>query len=611
MTKIKIIGLILIVIIIGTLIYNYSIPPKPEMVSQKTIFKPTESVNFTLKINRNSLPTLSSVITPVFAAGESNLTNVWSEDDLTIKAYLTDTEDKSTDDTVTVSKINSSEYNISVNKDALTPGKHILQAEVTRNGITQNVEQNFLWGVLAMNFEQDKYIPGSVAAMDFAVLDEKGKMVCDADLNLKIFDGNSNVIEELSTGNGRIKVKETCKIKAYAETPDYEAQFNVPVLKGEYKAVLTAASKNGNYTIEDVLYVDDNPKFIIKRDTQTRIFPLAQYPVNIEITANSDFIGTVTERVPRSFEVTTSENVTVSTSDDSKSITWNVDWKKGQKYTLTYTYQSPLTSPEFYLLGPVSIVSENINYNETRQWQIAADAVVFQASHEAGNFSEYTTTSTDGGNLAITQAAALAGTNYGMSVTINGTLKYGVKTLPVASTTGVVRARLYADPNGLSMTNGAFSGILFLINSTGTQTVGSLQLIKNGTAYAFRVTIVDDSEVHHDASLVEVTDAPHYVEVRFTRATNSTSSDGTGEIWIDGIAYTGGAKLTGIDNYDKFATLKYISLGSNSVNGTNSGTYYLDELVVNDDGSEIGPVNGYVQPVIKGDFNIRGGVRIK
>jgi hypothetical protein len=47
------------------------------------------------------------------------------------------------------------------------------------------------------------------------------------------------------------------------------------------------------------------------------------------------------------------------------------------------------------------------------------------------------------------------------------------------------------------------------------------------------------------------------------------------------------------DNYDMFPYFRQLRLGATSgVDATSSGTYYIDEIVVNNDGSEIGAVGG-------------------
>jgi hypothetical protein len=60
-------------------------------------------------------------------------------------------------------------------------------------------------------------------------------------------------------------------------------------------------------------------------------------------------------------------------------------------------------------------------------------------------------------------------------------------------------------------------------------------------------------------------------------------------MWVDG---TLAKTVSSLDNYHLFATINGIRMGmveAGTMGGT-SGTYYLDELMANDDGSEIGQV---------------------
>ena len=103
------------------------------------------------------------------------------------------------------------------------PGKY--RAEISSAG--QTIEQNFTWGVLAINTNKSIYSPNEVAKLSFAVLDEGGKMVCEASLKLNIKNEISKINEELSTENGGIKVNPACQKKEITAEPDYGAEFQI------------------------------------------------------------------------------------------------------------------------------------------------------------------------------------------------------------------------------------------------------------------------------------------------------------------------------------------------------------------------------------------------
>ncbi|MFA4835040.1 MAG: hypothetical protein WC749_03070 [Dehalococcoidia bacterium] len=286
------------------------------------------------------------------------------------------------------------------------PGKYHLQAEInTAHGI-RRIEQDFLWGVLAVNPNKSIYRPGETAKLALAVLDERGNMVCNAKVALQIQNlppqrdpaylrelesrgGTKSKIQNLGTEDGRIRVNDECRQKRVTSRPDYEAEYVVGG-PGVYQMTLTATTKNGTYTIEDYFEVKESVPFDIERMTATRIYPVHEYPVTIRITPEKDFQGTVEERVPASFAVQeTRDKAHISyksykiytTDRGGKAIAWDVDWRAGQAYELSYVYKSPVISPQFYMLGPLRLVPTEVGtrsgqayFEEARRWQIAVDA---------------------------------------------------------------------------------------------------------------------------------------------------------------------------------------------------------------------------------------------
>jgi hypothetical protein len=116
-----------------------------------------------------------------------------------------------------------------------------------------------------------------------------------------------------------------------------------------------------------------------------------------------------------------------------------------------------------------------------------------------------------------------------------------------------------------------------------------MKLIRINGAYYLRGVMVDDNGEHRETDAWLISDGPHYIEIRVSRASSATAQDATYETWIDGISKT---TMTGVDNYEKFFDFKIVSAGLNGISGAVSGTYFMDEIVINVDGSEIGPVNG-------------------
>jgi hypothetical protein len=192
----------------------------------------------------------------------------------------------------------------------------------------------------------------------------------------------------------------------------------------------------------------------------------------------------------------------------------------------------------------------------------------------------------------VTQAAGLAGSEYGLQCVIDDTTAvYGYVLLGSPNTSGVVRYRFYVDPNSITMQDGDQSEhSLVMITDISSNPISFLMLERTeGGEYAFYAVAVDDNGVHHNTQVYPTTDEPHCVEVLCTRASSNVAADGGTTFWVDGVeAYS---TILGVDNYDQFADWQIIIMGAVSgLDPTTSGTMYLDELIVNDDGSEIGPV---------------------
>src|SRR5690606_29532474 len=63
--------------------------------------------------------------------------------------------------------------------------------------------QDFTWGVLAINTAKSVYVPGDQVKFEMAVLNKKGLMVCDANVQLTVTapDGSQSL---LTTEQGQI-----------------------------------------------------------------------------------------------------------------------------------------------------------------------------------------------------------------------------------------------------------------------------------------------------------------------------------------------------------------------------------------------------------------------
>jgi len=402
------------------------------------------------------------------------------------------------------------------------PGKYSIQVSTSKEVL---INQDFTWGVLAINTNKSIYMPEEKAQLALAVLNGQGMMVCDAKLSLKIVSPLGET-EELSTEQGTIKVNFECQMHSYTEKPDYEAIYQTKEV-GAYKIELLAETQSGNFTVSDSFEVRDQVNFDIERLGPTRIYPPATYTVGFNISANEDFEGMVEEIIPSSFgtfplleDQEESQDISLMTTEeialefdqgkvlgasisrsynqeeikgDVKVIRWFISLKEGEQIKLGYRFKTPDISPQFYLLGPLKFINidgQNV-FQETRQWQIAADAVTSYSSG-SGNWTSPVTASVTielhgggggggfggttnkdgggggaGGQVSLVTFNATKGTNYAYSVGsigVGGTSAGqsgkvgGDTTFVIAGSTKTAKGGAYG---------GAFSG------STGAAGVGS------------------------------------------------------------------------------------------------------------------------------------------
>jgi hypothetical protein len=239
-------------------------------------------------------------------------------------------------------------------------------------------EEDFSWGVLAINPDQAVYQPGSEARIDMAVLDSRGHMVCNADVVLSITSptGEKTI---LSMEEGTLQVTEDCT-KRITDLPDYTTSYQTgPV--GEYALELTATTRDGSFTVTDSFAVSSDVPVYIKRLGPTRIYPVAEYTMTFEIAAQQD-VTQIEELVPSDFIITDTGGAEIADAsgvNGTQRIVWEQTITAGETSTVQYTFDAPNISPALFLLGPATVIGPEFSteYIEPRQWQVASDNTDF------------------------------------------------------------------------------------------------------------------------------------------------------------------------------------------------------------------------------------------
>ncbi|UCC91968.1 MAG: hypothetical protein JSV39_01750, partial [Candidatus Aenigmatarchaeota archaeon] len=88
------------------------------------------------------------------------------------------------------------------------------------------------------------------------------------------------------------------------------------------------------------------------------------------IKANKDFDSGIREYVPSSFEITPQQGLTITTTGDAKTLTWNEKLTAGETHQISYEFDAPDVSPYLFTLGALEIG----DWKEAREWMIASDA---------------------------------------------------------------------------------------------------------------------------------------------------------------------------------------------------------------------------------------------
>jgi len=261
-------------------------------------------------------------------------------------------------------------------------------------------EQVFEIGVATVNTRKSIYHLYEEANIVMVVLDINGRLVSDADVNLKITDP-ANQDYYFSTGAGSIK-----------ETNDgiYEAEFIETGLEGNYSMSINAVSDGVNSTMNSYFVVKEYYEFDILRNTPVTTDPWIRpfdSSVNIVSYTNITYFDFV-EILPYEFNITETGGSTVTELDDKKILTWN---NLENNSVVSYSAQPPLATPELYEIGPSYIDYGSQTFNEARPWYLAVDPV---NTYYGANSSSYSSYCYDNTNGLLSSTQSDDGTYYQM-----------------------------------------------------------------------------------------------------------------------------------------------------------------------------------------------------
>ncbi len=178
-------------------------------------------------------------------------------------------------------------------------------------------------------------------------------------------------------------------------------------------------------------------------------------------------------------------------------------------------------------------------------------------------------------DAAITTAAAFPPSSYGMAITVNDATEIiNVRDNTPANETSYW-ARFYFDPNGgTPLLDGNRQRIFMFHDSTNTR-LAAIIVRRVAGNLSFLARVWDGTNMVNLPG-GQITDAWHYVTMRWVRATTPGGTDGQFEIFVDG---TSAGSLTNLATGNS-PGVDYARMGVFSpiqYNGT-PGTYYFDEV---------------------------------
>ena len=209
---------------------------------------------------------------------------------------------------------------------------------------------------------------------------------------------------------------------------------------------------------------------------------------------------------------------------------------------------------------------------------------IFGDGFESGGFDAWSTSTTDGGDLSVTAAAAIVGDNGMQAVLDDNASIYVTDWSPFEE--GRYRARFYFDPNSVVMASGNAHYLLYALNTAGT-VVARIEFRYYSAAYQVRAALRADSGAYTSTAWVTISDASHCLEIDWRAATGPAANNGRLSFWVDGTLRD---ERTGIDNDTLRVDLVRLGAVAGVDTGTR-GTTHFDEFESRRQ-TYIGPVDG-------------------
>ncbi|MDD5086474.1 MAG: FixH family protein, partial [Candidatus Nanoarchaeia archaeon] len=226
-------------------------------------------------------------------------------------------------------------------------------------------EQIFEIGVATVNTKKSIYHPGEKAEIIMVVLDNKGHLVSDAEVELTI----TNPLNETSYYS--------TSEQTITETEDgiYEASYSETNAEGNYSLFVSAVSDYADSTMNSYFTVMDYYEFDILRNIPATTDPWHEKvdsSVKIISYTNESYFD-YNEVLPDSFMIIDGGNAAITHEDNKNVLRWQ-DMENNS--VVNYSFLPPKETPKVWQVGPSYIDYDSQIFTEARPWYLAVDPVV-------------------------------------------------------------------------------------------------------------------------------------------------------------------------------------------------------------------------------------------
>jgi hypothetical protein len=200
--------------------------------------------------------------------------------------------------------------------------------------------------------------------------------------------------------------------------------------------------------------------------------------------------------------------------------------------------------------------------------------LIFEDGFESNDLTRWSSAQIGGGDLSVGGAAAMAGTSTGLQAVVNDTGALFVQD-DTPNLEGRYRVRFYFDPNGFDPGEPQShfrTRILIAFDPSGLRVI-TLVLKRQVGAYSVEARVKRNDGTRADTGFFPITDAPHFIEFDWQKATGPGALNGSLQFWIDDVSM---ATLTGIDNDQ--SVIESVRMGALSIKTAAAGTPFYDQF---------------------------------